>query len=99
MNLSKYGLLIGLLIVMLTVGAFGNHFGYEVNGVPQGSSLTQGANPGLLGILDFAWDSIVFMFNMTTFQVDGVPAWVGMIFLIMGLAVVFLIVEIIRGNG
>jgi hypothetical protein len=98
MNLSKYSLLIGLLIIMLTVGLMGNHFGYEVNGVPQGAALTQGGNPGLLGILDFAWDSIVFMFNMTTFQVDGVPVWVGAIFLIMGLMVVFLIVNIIRGN-
>jgi len=98
MNLSKYSLLIGLLIIMLTVGLMGNHFGYEVDGVPQGAALTQGGTPGLLGIVDFVWDSIVFMFNMTTFQVDGVPVWVGAIFLIMGLMVVFLIVNIIRGN-
>jgi len=97
--MSKYDVLIGLVIVMITTGLFGNHFGYEVNGVPQGAAMTQGATPGLLGILDFAWDSIVFMFNMTTFQVDGMPVFMGAIFLVMGLSVVWLVVNLIRGSG
>jgi hypothetical protein len=98
MQLSKYAVLAGLLSVIFSVSLFGNHFGYTVNGVPQGAALTHGTSPGLLGIVDFLWDSTVFMFNMTTFQVDGMPAFVATIFLIMGLMAVFIIVNIVRGT-
>jgi hypothetical protein len=96
--MSKYDLLLGLVITMVTTSLFGGHFGYEVNGVPQASAMAHEASPGLLGILDFAWDSTLFMFNMTTFQVDGMPIFISAIFLVMGIAVVWLIVNLIRGS-
>jgi len=95
--MTKYDVLLGLLIIQLTSGLVGNHFGYAVNSVPQGATAAT-ANPGLLGIVDYLWDSGVFLFNMTTFRVDGMPVFVSAIFTIMAILVVFIIINIVRGN-
>jgi len=97
MSLSKYSLLLGLLIVISFSGLIGSHFGYTVNGVPQGAGISETA-PGILGVVEWVWDSMVFMFNMVVFRVDGVPAFVGVIFIVMSIMTVFLIISLIRGN-
>jgi len=38
MNVSKTGLLIALLFIMMVTGLFGTHFGYTVQGQPQGGA-------------------------------------------------------------
>jgi hypothetical protein len=98
MNLSKYGLLAGMLCVMIFSSLVGGHFGYTVNGVPQTADLSL-ATPGFLGVVEWVWDSIVFMFNMVTFRVDGMPVFVSAIFVVMSVLVVFLIVSLIRGDS
>lgn len=96
MGISSYGLLIFLLVVIFSVAGFGGCAGYTVEGVPKGGELASG-EPGILGIIEWVWDSMVFMFDMITFQVDGMPAFINTIFLILGLLSVFLIVKLIRG--
>jgi len=98
MALSKYSLLLGLLIVMVVTGLFGSHFGYTVNGVPQGGVLMEEA-PGVLGIFSWVWSGITFMFQMVTFRVDGMPIFIGVIFGVMSVMVVFLIVSLVRGSN
>jgi hypothetical protein len=89
MHLTKYAVLLGLLIIIVTVAQFGAHFGYTVNGVPQA-----GAVPG-----ESSWyDGIVFMFTMVTFGIDGVPGFLSAIFLIMNIMVLYLIISLIRGT-
>ena len=102
MGISKYGLLIFLLVVIFSVAGFGGYAGYTVDGVPQAGSLDEGVVeseevPGILGVVEWVWDSVVFMFDMITFQVDGMPAFINTIFLLVGLLIVFLIVSLIRG--
>jgi hypothetical protein len=97
MHLSKYALLLGLLITIFFTGLMGGHFGYTVNGVPQSGNLSA-SEPGILGVLSWSWEGIKFMFSMVTFRVDGMPAFVSVIFVIMSIMTIFLIVSLIRGN-
>jgi hypothetical protein len=106
MNVTKYGLLIGLLIIMVVVGLFGGHFGYTVHGVPQGGQVYEEPDIGgwlswvepILGIVSWVWDGITFMWDMVTFQIDGMPVFISSVFLIMSLLSVFLILSLIRGT-
>jgi len=95
--MSKYDVLGGLVIVQFFTGMIGSHFGYLVNGMPSGAT-TSAAQPGILGIIEWVWDSMVFMFQMVTFQVDNMPAAITVIFVAMAIMTVFLIISLIRGN-
>lgn len=97
MGWSKYGLTALLLVVQSAVGLVGGFAGYQVDGVPVGGEMSSGS-PGILGIVEWVWDSLVFYFHMLTFQVDGMPVPIGAIFIIMGLLTVTLIVNLIRGS-
>jgi len=95
--LSKYDVLGGLLIVQFFTGMIGSHFGYTVNGMPQGA-LVSASEPGLLGVVEWVWDSMVFMFQMVSFQIDNMPAAISVIFVVMGIMTVWLIINLIRGT-
>ena len=95
---TKYAVLAGLIIVILVTGAFGSHFGYTVEGVPQSVETTDD-QPGILGALEWAWDNIVFLLNMVAFRVDGMPSWVSMIFIFMAAMCVVLIASLVRGTN
>ena len=84
MGWSKYALVTLILILIMTMGAFGSHFGYEVDGVPQGGDV--GTTP------QFLWD-------MATFQIDGMPPLMAGIFDIIVILIVFVIVNWIRGTN
>lgn len=115
MNWSKYGLLAGLLVVMLTVSVFGVEFGYTVRGIPNttpqpGSSGNwQEAEYGLdvameyyksqCGVIDVGMEVVEFMYYMSTFQIDGMPFFFNMIFIVMGVLSIFLVVSLIRGTS
>ncbi len=86
MQLTAYGLTFFLLVMDFTVGIFGGYAGYTVNGVP----VAEGGSIGL--------DSFQFLFDMSTFQVDGMPAFLSAVFLIFNLLVVLLIIRLLRGN-
>jgi len=97
MSITSYGLLLFLLVIIAVVSAFGSCAGYTVSGVEQAAVSTSA--PGLLGVIDWMWESLKFMFNMTTFQVDNMPAFLSVIFIIMQLMTLFLIYRSIRGNS
>ena len=84
MSWSSYGLLALLLVVTATIGFFGGHFGYSVNGIPVEAGNTVGLDWG-------------FLFLLLIFSVDGVPAFLSAIFLVMQIMTGFLIVNIVRG--
>ena len=96
MSISAYGLLAFLLIMIGTVSGFASYAGFTVKGVPIGGEAI--SSTGLLGLVEWAWNSLVFLFTMSTFQVDDMPILLSGIFLIMELLAVFLIIRTIRGN-
>lgn len=95
---TKYAVLAGLVIVILVTGLFGNHFGYTVAGVPQGAEVAEG-EPGILGALEYAWDSVVFLVNMVAFRIDGMPVWVSSIFIFMGIMTLIILASLVRGTS
>lgn len=96
MSISRYGLMALLLTIMATVSGFSSYAGYTVQGEPQGGLVASA--PGILGVITWVWDSMKFMFQMVTFQVDNMPMVVSVIFGVMSFMVVFLIVSTIRGT-
>jgi len=96
MGLTDYGLLLILIIVQTVVGAFGTYIGYSVNGVQ--ITTTEESSPGILGIIEWVWESIQFMFNMIAFQIDGMPHFISLIFIVMAIMTIYLIVKLIRGS-
>ncbi len=97
MGISSYGLLLFLVIMIAVVSGFGSCAGYTVAGIEQAGISSEA--PGLLGVVDWVWDSLQFMFHLSTFQVDNMPGFIGVIFVIMSLMTVFLIVKLIRGSA
>lgn len=95
--MNKYAVLAGLAIVILVVGLFGAHFGYTVNGVPQGAELGEG-QPGFLGALEYAFAGIAFLVSMAAFRVDGMPVWISSIFIFMAMMAIMLIASLVRGT-
>jgi len=93
MNMTSYGVLLLLIVLITTVAGFGAYAGYTVSGIEQTN--VSGGVPGILGIISWVWDSIEFMFHMITFQVDGMPAFISGIFLIMSLMGTFLIINLL----
>lgn len=104
--MTKYSLLLLLVIVMVVAGLFGGHFGYEVDGVPQGGGEYAELDlgwwswaEGIIGVVMWVWDAVVFLFNMATFQIDGMPVFISAIFVVMSIMTMMLIVSLIRGTS
>lgn len=97
MAISSYGLLLFLTVMIAVVSGFGSLAGYSVAGIQQAG--LSGEAPGLLGVVQWIWDSVQFMFHLATFQVDNMPAFISMIFVIISLMTGFLIIKLIRGSS
>jgi hypothetical protein len=97
MGWTSYAVLAMILVIIFTVGAFGAHIGYTVNGIPTASEVS-GENPGIFGALGWVWDSIQFFFDLLTFRIDGMPAWFSYVMILLLLMVIFIIVKLIRGT-
>jgi hypothetical protein len=95
--MSKYAVLGALVVVILVVGLFGYHFGYTVHGVPQGAEVAEG-EPGILGVVEYVFGSIGFLLSMVSFRVDGMPIFIGTIFIFMGLMSLMLLISLVRGT-
>ena len=94
--MTKYAVIMFLLVVQTVVGLFGGYAGYEVAGVPVVGDISEEA-PGIFGIIEWVWDSLTFMFYMLTFQVDNMPVFISAIFVIMLLMSIYLVISLIRG--
>lgn len=95
--MNKYAVLAGLVIVILVTGLMGAHFGYTVNGVPQGAEVQEG-EPGILGALEYAFASIGFLVSMVAFRIDGMPVWISSIFIFMGIMSIMILASLVRGT-
>lgn len=86
--MNKVSLLVLILFVLIIVSTFGSHFGFSVNGVPQNPdqdfSLTKGMS---------------YFYNMTTFQIDGMPAVMSAVFLFIVLLSIYIIVSTVLPGG
>lgn len=85
--MTKIGVLICIIVVILTASVFGAHFGYEVDGVPQ-----SGEGWSLL-------DGMTYFAHMITFSIDGVPAEISGIFILISLLVVYIIASTVLPGG
>ena len=92
-----YILLIAILIINLVISQVGVFAGYTINGVAVASTFSEEV-PGVFGIIEWVWDSMAFMFNLATFQVDNIPALIVGIFTIINLVFIFIVVKLIRGS-
>jgi len=97
MGWTKLGTLAFFLVIIFTVSVFCGHFGYTVDGVPQGASIE--GQPGLLGAISWASDAFGFLFNLMTFQVDNTPELIGIIFIIMSLLSLTILVMMFLPGG
>ena len=95
--MNKYTIIIGCLVIIAVVAAVGGAAGYTVDGVPVSSGL-ETSRPGILGVVSWVWNSLAFLFTMMTFQVDGMPWWIVMVFYIMSMMVAYVIVNLVRGT-
>lgn len=94
--MTAYSLFISLVTIQLVVGMFGGYAGYTAHGVPHEiASLVQ---PNLVTIATWVWNSVNFMWDMITFDIDGMPAFINMVFLLMAMSSVFLLVKLVRGS-
>lgn len=90
MGWTKIGLLLLILIFIFTVNYFGGHFGYTVHGVPKGGSVG-GSTPSIFD-LSFMWD-------LMSFQIDGVPEYLSIVFIIISLLALYILVTTILPGG
>lgn len=91
--MTKEGLfsLIAVIIIITTI--VGGYVGYTANGVS-----IDGWNSANLTGLQAAGNSLAFMGNMLTFQIDDVPYWLSGIFLFMSFVMIYLIAQLVRGT-
>jgi hypothetical protein len=104
-----------LFIVIVTVGFFGQHMGYTVDGVPAGGvNLKEWTDYPFFSpqlIVGF-WEHIFtdtdhpiiaatidYIYNFTTFQIDDVPAWLTLIVDLLVVLALILVFTLIRGGG
>lgn len=85
MGWSSYALLTLILIVDFMVALFGARFSYVVTGVPEAAGNQLGTD----------W---TFIFDLMTFQVDGMPAALTFAFLLIQILAGFIVVKLIRGT-
>lgn len=83
MNWTKYAVLTLILVLEFVVGIFCSHFGWAVDGIPQGGDI--GSTPSYL------WD-------MAKFNIDGMPAMFSFIFDLINIVIVTLALSWIRGT-
>lgn len=83
--MTAYNVIALWLIIILCVGTVGSYAGFTVNGVEIGEGGT-------------AWDSLTFLYNLASFQIDGMPFFLSGFFLLFNLLTGFVILRLVRGN-
>lgn len=71
--------------------------GFTVQGELVFATINQ-TQPGIFGALEWLWDSMQFIFYLSTFQIDNIPTWVTMIFIVSQVMMWYLIIKLIRGG-
>lgn len=106
MGWTKYGILIAIFCIIAVVSIFGSQAGYTVDGVPKGATeyvVEDTDNPWIPNfienILDTVGESFGFLWDMLTFQIDGMPVFINFVFIGMSLVVLLILVSLIRGTA
>jgi hypothetical protein len=61
---------------------------------------TNPTRPGLLTILSTVWRYLTIFFRILTFEISGIPVIINiLLFYPIRIAVVYMLIDIIRGNG
>jgi hypothetical protein len=84
MSHTTQGIFFFLIVFILTVSIFGGHFGWTTNGVPQGGD-------------NILLDTFDFFASMITFNIDGLPVILNVVWLIINLLTLFIGFLILRG--
>jgi hypothetical protein len=81
----KFVMLALIIICTFVPAAFASHFGYTVNGLPQG-----GISPDSGGMIT---DTIGYLYHAVSFSIDGMPAGLGVYFIFVALMAVAVIIS------
>ena len=92
-------IIILVLIIMALVSVFFGSLGLGFNGIIEKPAIETGHSPGITEIISFGWNGIGFIFGMMLFQVDNVPAWQNMVFIIMSLCLLWVFLKWLRGSN
>jgi len=87
------------LIIMAIASIFFGQLGLGFHGSIEKPALDDGEAPGLLEIISWAWNGLGFLFGMILFQVDNVPPWQNLIFIIMALLIIWILLKWVRGSN
>ena len=82
---SKFGVLALLLVLMFVPAIFAAHFGYTVNGVPEGGLSTNSGGMVL--------DAIGYLTHSLTFSIDGMPPAMGFFFIFVIIMMIAVIIS------
>lgn len=105
----KPSVLAGIFLVYFAIGLMASELGYttpvlsDVTNVPSapdgGGSFWENLSAALAPI-SWAFNAIAGVFQMATFQADGMPTLVnGLVFVPIGFLVLLQVVRLIRGGG
>ena len=98
-KLTKAFLIAGIIGAFLFISVFLGYAGLSANfsGMTGYNSIT-GETPALPNnIVDALLDGMGFIFGALVFQVSGVPVWVNIFIWLFTLALIFMVIEIVRG--
>jgi hypothetical protein len=90
-------LVIGLVIIFCVI-VFGGHLGLSITGNIQTTQISQD-KPGLLSLFDWIWGGVGFFFAMLAFRVPGMPNEITIFFIILLLAITFILLKFVRGTN
>lgn len=92
---SQESLFAFCVIVLLVTAFFGPVLGYSVNGIEYGLSSSDAttATP-----VEWVADSLGFMWNLISFQIDGMPYIITIIFQFISIMLAYLGAKLIRGS-
>jgi hypothetical protein len=77
---------------------FGGQLGVSISGGIEKPEIDS-AEPGILSVLSWCWDGISFFFAMIFFQVEGMPEWISMTFLVVSIMIIFVFLKWVRGTS
>lgn len=82
--------------VFLVTAFIGNNVGFTVSGIHYTISDN---SPGILGVIEWFWESAVFLFSLLTWRLDGCPAIMHVFYDFIFVIMIWIILSTTRGSG
>jgi len=96
-KLTKAFLIAGIIGAFLFISVFMGYAGLSYTGITGYNSITGETAPLPTNAIDALADGLGFIFGALIFQVSGVPIWVNLFIWLFTLALVFMVIELVRG--